>query len=232
MPLCNDSSASFKCSLCQPALRQCLCQLFGQGCCYRLPLLSPLPPLCAALQRQMSGIGVLNVGAGMWVLQDDVLARYVAEASAPQLPNPNQRDHQECTPLHVALLHGAHAHTHALAPLLHAPGSWEAWPQLLCSPVQAAGQLGGSSPPAHPRTHAASWLPASLPTNGPHQPCCVGQSACARLRSHACPSAAGQLEAARALLECGATLDRSCEGSPPLHLAVCVGGWMGWSVPG
>lgn len=34
--------------------------------------------------------------------------------------------------------------------------------------------------------------------------------------------AAGQLEAARALLEHGASLELGCEGSPPLHVAVCV----------
>ena len=46
-----------------------------------------------------------------WLLhrcwQDDILAKYVAEANAPQLPDVDARDHQECTPLHVALLHGA-----------------------------------------------------------------------------------------------------------------------------
>jgi hypothetical protein len=41
------------------------------------------------------------------LVQDAVLARYVAEAAAPQLPDVNHRDHQDCTPLHVALLHGA-----------------------------------------------------------------------------------------------------------------------------
>lgn len=35
-------------------------------------------------------------------------------------------------------------------------------------------------------------------------------------------AAAGQLEAARALLECGASSGVPCEGSPPLHVAVCV----------
>ncbi|KAL4440406.1 hypothetical protein ABPG75_003407 [Micractinium tetrahymenae] len=67
----------------------------------------------------------------------DILARYAAEVAAPQLPNPDRRDYQKCTPLHVALLHG-------------------------------------------------------------------------------------QLEAARALLECGASAGVACEGSPPLHIAVCV----------
>ncbi|KAL4431738.1 hypothetical protein ABPG77_002954 [Micractinium sp. CCAP 211/92] len=67
----------------------------------------------------------------------DILARYAAEVAAPQLPNPDRRDFQKCTPLHVALLHG-------------------------------------------------------------------------------------QLEAARALLECGASSTVPCEGSPPLHVAVCV----------
>ncbi|PSC72014.1 histone deacetylase [Micractinium conductrix] len=68
---------------------------------------------------------------------DPILARYVAEANAPQLPDPDQRDSQDCTPLHVALLYG-------------------------------------------------------------------------------------QLEAARALLECGASVEVACEGSPPLHVAACV----------
>lgn len=62
----------------------------------------------------------------------------MAEANAPQLPDVDGRDHGECTPLHVALLHG-------------------------------------------------------------------------------------QLGAARVLLEKGASLEVSCEGSPPLHVAVCVG---------
>lgn len=35
-------------------------------------------------------------------------------------------------------------------------------------------------------------------------------------------ASAGQLEAARALLECGASSSVPCEGSPPLHVAVCV----------
>ena len=33
---------------------------------------------------------------------------------------------------------------------------------------------------------------------------------------------AGQLESVRALVECGASLEVACEGSPPLHIAVCV----------
>lgn len=49
-----------------------------------LPLSSPLPP------------------------QDDALARYAAQAAARQLPDIDQRDCQECTPIHVALLHGGH----------------------------------------------------------------------------------------------------------------------------
>ncbi|KAI3431427.1 hypothetical protein D9Q98_004480 [Chlorella vulgaris] len=68
---------------------------------------------------------------------DDILARYAAEAAAPQLPDVDLRDYQECTALHVALLHG-------------------------------------------------------------------------------------QLEAARVLLEHGASLEVGCEGSPPLHVAICV----------
>lgn len=36
------------------------------------------------------------------------------------------------------------------------------------------------------------------------------------------PPGAGQLEAARVLLEKGASLELGCEGSPPLHVAVCV----------
>jgi hypothetical protein len=34
---------------------------------------------------------------------------------------------------------------------------------------------------------------------------------------------AGQLEAARLLLAAGARVDKACEGSPPLHVAVGVG---------
>ena len=49
---------------------------------------------------------------------------------------------------------------------------------------------------------------ASLLLIATHSPCCV-------------PSA-GQLEAARALLEKGASTEKACEGSPPLHVAVAV----------
>lgn len=40
-------------------------------------------------------------------MQDPILAKYVAEANKPELPNVDGRDHHECTPFHVALLHGA-----------------------------------------------------------------------------------------------------------------------------
>jgi hypothetical protein len=37
-----------------------------------------------------------------------------------------------------------------------------------------------------------------------------------------CCCRAGQLEAVKALLQHGASVEKQCEGSPPLHVAVCV----------
>lgn len=57
-----------------------------------------------------------------------MLARYVAEANRPQLPDVDLRDHHECTPLHVALLHGGWANGCACG----AAARWaDEWLQLL-----------------------------------------------------------------------------------------------------
>lgn len=42
-----------------------------------------------------------------------------------------------------------------------------------------------------------------------------------------CCQLAGHLEAARLLLAAGANPHKQCEGSPPLHVAVCAGGQPG-----
>ena len=78
-----------------------------------------------------------------------------------------------------------------------------------------AGQIGEMPACRHLLHIHPRCLPGSLPSDS--------APSCLHLASIFAAAAAGQLEAARALLDCGASLAPACEGSPPLHVAVCVG---------